>query len=86
MGKACVVRARRPGDRIAIARDGRSARVQDVFVNNKVPRERRDEIPLVLTADESEVLWIPGVRSSERFRVTESTTRVLIVKLTESGE
>ena len=87
MGKACVVRARRPGDRIAITRDGRSARVQDVFVNSKVPRERRDEIPLVMLADESEVLWIPGVRGSERFRVTEDTKRVLIVKLTEeSGE
>ena len=83
MGKACVVRARRPGDRITISRDGKTALVQDVFVNKKVPRERRDEIPLVMTADESETLWIPGVRGSERFRVSEDTKRVLVVRLTE---
>lgn len=83
MGKACVVRARRPGDRIVISKDGKSALVQDVFVNRKVPRERRDEIPLVMTADEADTLWIPGVRGSERYRVTEDTKRVLIVRLTE---
>ena len=78
-----MVRARRPGDRITISRDGKTALVQDVFVNKKVPRERRDEIPLVMTADESETLWIPGVRGSERFRVREGTKRVLVVRLTE---
>jgi tRNA(Ile)-lysidine synthetase-like protein len=42
-----VVRARRPGDRIA----GRSRKVQDVLVDAKVPRELRAAWPLVATVD-----------------------------------
>ena len=42
-----VVRARRPGDRLA----GRSRKVQDVLVDAKVPRDERDGWPLVATAD-----------------------------------
>ncbi len=40
-----VVRARRPGDRLA----GRSRKVQDVLVDAKVPRDERDGWPLVAT-------------------------------------
>jgi tRNA(Ile)-lysidine synthetase-like protein len=42
-----VVRARRPGDRLA----GRTRKVQDVLVDAKVPREERDDWPLVTTED-----------------------------------
>jgi tRNA(Ile)-lysidine synthetase-like protein len=42
-----VVRSRRPGDRLA----GRSRKVQDVLVDAKVPRDERDDWPLVATVD-----------------------------------
>ena len=42
-----LVRARRPGDRLA----GRSRKVQDVLVDAKVPRDERDAWPLVVTQD-----------------------------------
>jgi tRNA(Ile)-lysidine synthase len=50
-----VVRTRRPGDRLA----GRSRKVQDVFVDAKVPREERDEWPLVVSGDD--VVAVPGI-------------------------
>ena len=50
-----VVRVRRPGDRLA----GRSKKVQDVFVDAKVPARERDEWPLVVAGDE--VVCVPGV-------------------------
>jgi tRNA(Ile)-lysidine synthase len=43
-----VVRTRRPGDRLA----GRRKKVQDVFVDAKVPRAERDTWPLVVAGDE----------------------------------
>ena len=49
------VRGRRPGDRLA----GRSKKVQDLFVDAKVPRGERDGWPLVVSGDE--VVAIPGV-------------------------
>jgi tRNA(Ile)-lysidine synthase len=50
-----TVRTRRPGDRLA----GRRKKVQDLFVDAKVPRGDRDEWPLVVSGDE--VVAVPGV-------------------------
>ena len=50
-----VVRSRRPGDRLA----GRTKKIQDVFVDAKVPRGQRDEWPLVVSGDE--VVAVPGI-------------------------
>jgi tRNA(Ile)-lysidine synthase len=50
-----VVRTRRPGDRLA----GRRRKIQDVFVDAKVPRGARDDWPLVVSGDE--VVAVPGV-------------------------
>jgi tRNA(Ile)-lysidine synthase len=49
------VRARRPGDRLA----GRRKKVQDLFVDAKVPRAERDMWPLVVSGDD--VVAVPGV-------------------------
>jgi tRNA(Ile)-lysidine synthetase-like protein len=53
------VRGRRPGDRIATR-----GKLQDVFVNAKVPARMRDGWPLV-TLDE-QVLWAPGLTPAPR--------------------
>jgi tRNA(Ile)-lysidine synthase len=49
------VRTRRPGDRLA----GRRKKVQDLFVDAKVPRLERDEWPLVVSG--SDVVSVPGI-------------------------
>ena len=49
------VRTRRPGDRLA----GRRKKVQDLFVDAKVPRAERDTWPLVVS--DGEVVAVPGV-------------------------
>ncbi|TML48102.1 MAG: tRNA lysidine(34) synthetase TilS [Actinobacteria bacterium] len=49
------VRTRRPGDRLA----GRRKKVQDLFVDAKVPRRERDSWPVVVAGDE--VVAIPGI-------------------------
>jgi tRNA(Ile)-lysidine synthetase-like protein len=49
------VRAWRPGDRLA----GRSKKIQDVFVDAKVPRSEREAWPLVVRGDE--VVAVPGL-------------------------
>jgi tRNA(Ile)-lysidine synthase len=49
-----AVRARRPGDRVP-----RLGKVQDIFVDAKIPARHRDAWPLV-TLDDA-VIWVPGV-------------------------
>ncbi len=69
------VRAWRPGDRM------RSRSLQDLFTDRKVPRERRHQLPVVVSA--GEIAWVPGVATGERFAAGESTNRR--VRLTWDG-
>ena len=53
-----VVRTRRPGDRLA----GRRKKLQDVFVDAKVPRSARDDWPVVASGEE--VVAVPGLATA----------------------
>jgi tRNA(Ile)-lysidine synthase len=48
------LRTREPGDRIRLS--GGTRKLSDVLIDQKIPREERDQIPVV--AQNSEVLWI----------------------------
>ena len=52
--------------------------LKSYFINEKVPKEKRDNIKLL--ADGSHIMWIIGMRISEYYKVDENTTRVLEVK------
>jgi tRNA(Ile)-lysidine synthase len=56
------VRAWRAGDRLA----GRSKKIQDVFVDAKIPRSDRESWPLVVRGDE--VIAVPGIVEAEGVR------------------
>jgi len=49
------VRSWRPGDRLA----GRTKKIQDVFVDAKIPRSEREAWPLVVLGDD--VIAVPGI-------------------------
>jgi tRNA(Ile)-lysidine synthase len=53
-------------------------KLQDFFVDEKVPREERDSIPIVVSDDE--IIWIAGYRMDERFKAGEETERFLIIE------
>jgi tRNA(Ile)-lysidine synthase len=57
------VRGWRAGDRLA----GRSKKIQDVFVDAKIPRSARESWPLVVRGDE--VVAVPGIVEAEGVRV-----------------
>ena len=59
-----AVRARRSGDRLV----GRRKKLQDVFVDAKVPRAERDGWPVVAN-DEEEVVAVPGIVEDAQVRV-----------------
>jgi tRNA(Ile)-lysidine synthase len=57
--KGLKVRGWRPGDRLA----GRTKKIQDVFVDAKIPRSDREGWPLVVRGDE--VVAVPGIVEAE---------------------
>lgn len=69
------VRYRRGGDYLVISPAGQRQLLQDTLVNLKIPKEQRDTMELVTC--ESEILWIPGYRGSEAYRVSQDTKNIL---------
>jgi tRNA(Ile)-lysidine synthase len=75
-----TVRNRRPGDRIEPLGLNGSKKVQDMFVDAKIPRSARDEWPLLADA-EGTILWLPGLRRSRHALPnagTRTTVRVVL--------
>ena len=77
---ACF-RVRKTGDYLCINRQGEHKSLQDYFVNEKIPKKQRDTLQIL--ADGDHILWVPGYRISEYYKVTEDTTRVLEIKITQ---
>ncbi len=79
-----LVRCRKPGDRISIG-GGHSKRLQDIFVDQKVPRHERKSYPIVVTA-EDKVVWIPGVTLNTAFKADEKAKGRFILKAIVTNE
>jgi hypothetical protein len=52
-------------------------KLQDFFVNQKIPRSRRHDLIVAATTG-NEVFWVESLRISERFKLTPQTTRRLV--------
>ncbi len=75
-GNHLTVRSRQASDRFQpLGMDGKSIKMQDFFVNTKLPKRARARWPLVCVGDA--VAWVPGYRPAHPFRVTDKTKRVL---------
>ena len=79
-----VLRGRRDGDAFTINPEGGTKLLSDYYIEERVPRELRDAKPVVAAG--SEILWIPGMRGTERYYVTEETRRVLILSVSSKEE
>jgi tRNA(Ile)-lysidine synthase len=80
-----VVRARREGDRLRpLGMAGQSQSLQDFFVNCKVAEPFRWRWPLVVSGDE--IAWVVQIRPSEAFKITNTTQRILRLRLVESHQ
>ena len=81
IGANIVIRTREEGDYLCIDSDGNRKSIQDYFVDEKIPRHLRDEVPLV--CDGNHVMWVVGHRVSEYYKISKNTTRVLEISYTE---
>ena len=77
-----VLRTRHPGDYLELS-GGIHKKLKDYLIDQKVPREERDQC--ILLADGSHVIWVAGMRISERYKVTDRTRRMLKVQMRENG-
>jgi len=69
------VRFRQSGDRFYPLGAPGSKKLQDFFVDSKIPRVERPCVPLVVS--QHEIVWVVGYRIADPFRLRAETNRVL---------
>ena len=75
---ALCVRTRLPGDRFHPLGLGGRKKLSDYFIDAKCPRDERQQAILLLSGNE--IMWVVGGAVDERFKLTNSTRKVLEVR------
>jgi len=70
-----IVRNIRPGDRIQPLGMEGTRKVAAILMDEKVPMIRRRSVPLLV--DRESVLWVPGLRMSDRVKIRDITEKVV---------
>lgn len=74
-----LIRTRKSGDFICINKQGNKKKLKQFFIDEKIPKSTRDSLPLI--TDGSHIMWIPGYRRSEAYKVEEGTRLILEINL-----
>ncbi|AKF93617.1 tRNA lysidine(34) synthetase TilS [Brevibacillus halotolerans] len=76
----CIIRSRMPGDRIQLgtAQHCYSKKLKELFIDEKVPKSRRDRIPILVVGDR--IIWIPGVKRSTHAMIHEKSRAFVIIQ------
>ena len=80
--KNCTLRTRKPGDRMVIDSSGRTKKLKDILIDEKIERGKRDR--LILLAEGSLIHWIIGYRMGESAKITDATVKA--VQISVNGE
>ncbi|MCC7125455.1 MAG: tRNA lysidine(34) synthetase TilS [Acidobacteria bacterium] len=80
LGRHLTIRTWWHGDRVQPLGTAGRKKVQDVFVDRKVPRHERSQVPLVIDA-QGRIAWVAGHVIGEAFRVSASTDAVVVLTL-----
>lgn len=78
-GNILTVRPREKGDFFYPMGFGKKKKLQDFFVDEKVPRDERDAIPIVVLGPD--IVWIAGYRGDERFKAASETKRFVRLEI-----
>ena len=74
-----VIRTRQDGDFFCPrGLGGGRKKLQDFFVDEKVPRDERDAVPLIVCGED--IILVCGMRADERYKPTDDTQRLLVIE------
>ncbi|MBQ4347575.1 MAG: tRNA lysidine(34) synthetase TilS [Firmicutes bacterium] len=74
-GKLCL-RGRKAGDKMPIKDGTKHKSIKKLFIDEKVPADLREAVPLVVCGEDS-VVWAAGVRASDYYLAKNDTTDIL---------
>lgn len=73
-----VIRQREQGDKFIPYGMKGSKKLKDLFMDMKVPKEKREKTPVVLF--DNVITWIVGYRTSNNFKIDKDTKQILEIK------
>lgn len=74
-----LLRSRREGDKIFLRKRKVTKSLHKLFIEMKIPSEKRDCVPVL--CDEEKILWVGGVGVNGECCVNEETDKILLLKL-----
>jgi tRNA(Ile)-lysidine synthase len=81
LGDTLIVRGRKDGDKIIPTGMKGEKKLKEIFINEKIGKEKRDSIPLIVHNDN--IVWIAGVRGNEKYNSIEKRCIKLSVRRTK---
>ncbi|MEG6617188.1 tRNA lysidine(34) synthetase TilS [Peptococcaceae bacterium 1198_IL3148] len=78
-GNDLYVRNRRPGDKFNPQGAGGMVKLKKFLIDQKVPREKRQLVPLICSKDK--IIWVSGLRVGEYWKITKRTKQILHLKV-----
>ncbi len=82
--KVLIFRTRQKGDFLTIDSALHKKTIKEYMMNEKIPKMRREHIYLL--ADGPHIVWVPGYRISQYYKVNENTKCILQVQLKEESD
>lgn len=79
LSKKLVVRSRNEGDSFSPLGLRGTKKLQDFFVDEKVPAEARDLVPIVTNG--KDIVWVGGMRIDERAKVKKDSKKIVKLEL-----
>ncbi|MDD7305830.1 MAG: tRNA lysidine(34) synthetase TilS [Peptoniphilaceae bacterium] len=76
-----LVRTRRAKDRFLAFDNGQTKKLKDFFIDQKIDRNIRDTIPIILSKDT--IIWIAPFRRSNYAKIEANTKQILMIELEE---
>ena len=77
--KSLMFRTRETGDYLTINKKFSRKSLKDYMIGEKIPKDQRGN--LYVLADGSHILWVPGYRISEYYKIKEDTKHILQVQI-----
>lgn len=74
-----IIRSRAAGDCFFPFGFAKRKKLQDFFVDEKISRDRRDGVPIVVSGND--IIWVAGYRSDDRYKVTDKTEKIVRLEM-----
>jgi tRNA(Ile)-lysidine synthase len=74
-----TLRFRKPGDKFNPLGMAGSKKLKDIFIDMKVPQDKRDKTPLICFGDH--IAWIVGYKTSDGSKIDKSTKTIIKIRV-----